>query len=71
MDSVLGKADGQFHVWVDGAKTHEYTGVNIRRSGDDDTINKLFWIPTYGGGNIDSVPSVQYQYTDHLYLSGN
>jgi hypothetical protein len=71
MDSGAGNADGQLHVWMDGRKTHQHTGVNTRRSGDDDTINELFWNPTYGGGNVDSVPSVQYQYIDHLYLSGN
>jgi hypothetical protein len=52
-------------------KTHQYTGQQLLASDSDGRYEVLLWNPTYGGGSVDSVPSDQYQYIDHLYLSGN
>jgi hypothetical protein len=69
-DSAPGKSDGQIHVWVDDVKTHELTNVSLLRLGADRVQDVFQWNPTYGGGNQASVPADQYQYIDHIYVSG-
>jgi uncharacterized protein YjdB len=70
-DSSPGAGDGEVHVWIDGTKTHEYTNASLLRAGADRVQDILQWNPTFGGGDHESVPADQYQYIDHIYISGN
>lgn len=70
MDSAVGAGDGQIHAWVDGTKILQFTAVDLRRPGDDDTFDGWQLNPTYGGGNQDTVPADQWIYMDHIYASG-
>jgi hypothetical protein len=69
-DSSAGAGDGQIHVWINGVKTHQRTGVSLLRAGADRIQDTFQWNPTYGGGDHESVPEDQFQYVDHVYISG-
>jgi hypothetical protein len=69
-DSSAGASDGQIHVWIYGVKTHQRTDVSLLRPGADRVQDVFQWNPTYGGGNQESVPEDQFQYVDHVYVSG-
>jgi hypothetical protein len=62
-------ANGELHVWLDGVKTHQYTNVNWQMSAARTWLS-LAWNPTYGGG-LNPVPREQYQYMDHIRVSGS
>jgi hypothetical protein len=62
MNSAPGVRDGELHIWIDGAKTHEYTpqrgnGINWYDDGDGSRIGQLKWTPVWGGigGRVQSV----------------
>jgi hypothetical protein len=61
--------NGQLHIWIDGVKTHQYTDVNWQMSSARTWLS-LAWNPTYGGG-LNPVPHNQYEYIDHLRVSGS
>ena len=61
-------ANGELHMWIDGVKTHQYANVNWQMGGSR-TWQSLAWNPTYGGG-LNPVPRDQYQYLDHVRISG-
>ena len=61
-------ADGGLDVWIDGVQTHHYTNVQWQMSSAR-TWMSLGWNPTYGGG-FNPVPHTQYQYMDHIRISG-
>ncbi len=67
----IGNADGEIHGWINGKKVIQYTGLEIVGSKSDGTLNTVKWNPTYGGGSYETVPATQYQYMDHLYISGS
>lgn len=68
-NSANGSANGEFHVWIDGVKTHQYTDVNYNMSAARKFLD--FRIePTYGGG-AGPVPADMYFRWDHLRLSGS
>jgi hypothetical protein len=69
-DSAPGKSDGEIHAWVDGRKSHEYLQASLLRLGADRVQDVLQWNPTFGGGDNDSVDEDQFQFIDHIYLSG-
>ncbi len=69
MNTANGAANGQFHAWIDGVKTHQYTDVDFNISAAR-AWQSLRWEPTYGGGT-NPVPHDQYQYIDHLRISGS
>ena len=62
-------ADGQLDVWMDGVQTHHYTNVQWQMSSARTWLS-LAWNPTYGGG-FNPVPATQYQYIDHIHVSGS
>ena len=62
-------ADGGLDVWIDGVQTHHYTNVQWQMSSAR-TWMSLGWNPTYGGG-FNPVPHTQYQYMDHILISGS
>jgi hypothetical protein len=62
-------ANGELHVWIDGVKTHQYTDVQWQMSSARRWLS-LAWNPTYGGG-LHPVPQTQYQYIDHIRISGS
>jgi hypothetical protein len=68
-NSSNGSANGELHVWIDGVKTHQYTDVQWQMSGARTWLS-LAWNPTYGGG-LNPVPQTQYQYIDHIRISGS
>jgi hypothetical protein len=69
MNSSQGTANGKFDMWIDGVKTHQYTNVDYSISSARNWY-ALRWEPTYGGGN-NPVPQTQYQYIDHIRISGS
>ncbi len=68
MNTASGTANGEFHVWIDGVKTHQYTNVDYTITAAR-AWQSLRWEPTYGGGT-KPVPKDQYQFIDHLRMSG-
>jgi hypothetical protein len=70
-DSEPGAFDGEIHVWIDGVKTHERTDASLLRTGADRQQDIFQWNPTYGGGDVASVPADMFQYIDHIYVSAN
>ena len=66
----IGSANGEIHAWINGTKILEYKGLRIVSNQSDGTLNTLKWNPTYGGSSSEHVPAEQYQYIDHIYLSG-
>ena len=65
-----GLPDGELHMWVDGRKTHEFLGQTFVGLASDGKLDGVKWNGTFGGGNSDSVRDEQYQYIDHIYVSG-
>lgn len=61
-------ANGGLDVWINGVPTHHYTDVNWQMN-TARTWLSLAWNPTYGGGT-NPVPHNQYEYMDHLRVSG-
>ncbi len=61
-------ADGEFHCWIDGVKTHEYKNVKFQMQASRKWMS-LAWNPTYGGG-LHPVPRNQTQYIGNLNVSG-
>jgi hypothetical protein len=66
--NTSGSANGELHVWFDGVKSHQYTDVNWQMNSARTWLS-LAWNPTYGGGT-NPVPANQYQYIDHIRISG-
>lgn len=69
-------ADGEYHQWIDGVKTTQYPnpatgdlGVNYQMAAARQWLS-VAWNPTYGGGT-NPVPADQYQYMDHIRISGH
>ena len=62
-------ANGELDVWIDGVQTHHYTDVNWQMN-TARTWLSLTWNPTYGGG-LNPVPHDQWQYIDHIRISGS
>ena len=62
-------ADGKLDVWIDGVLTHHYTNVNWQMTSTRTWLS-LAWNPTYGWG-INPVPHDQWEYIDHIRLSGS
>lgn len=68
--------DGGLSAWVNGTPTHVYTNVNWQMDYFGQGLAaaqrkwlSLAWNPTYGGG-LSPVPHNQYEYIDHLRISG-
>lgn len=61
-------ANGGLDIWINGVQTHHYTDVRWTMAADR-KWKSLAWNPTYGGG-LNPVPHDQYEYIDHLRLSG-
>lgn len=66
-----GVANGELHMWLNGVKTHQFTGRNIHRTDGSSTsaMSSVRWHPIYGGQNGSNVPETQYQYIDHIRVS--
>lgn len=64
-----GTANGEVHVWISGVKTHQYTNVDWSMETGRKWLG-LKWNPTYGGGT-NPVPHDQWQYCDHIHISGS
>lgn len=62
-----GTANGSVDWWLNGTKVGHYGGLQFV-SGDG-YWEEMEWSPTYGGaGGV--VPADQYQWIDHVYISG-
>lgn len=68
MNSSGGSHDGEIHVWVDGLKTTQHTGLRFAPSGDF-AFDAISWEPYWGGQNA-TLDRTQYMYLDRVYLSG-
>jgi len=62
-----GAADGTVDWWADGVKIGHYSGLQFVSGAG--LWEELEWSPTYGGFGA-AVPADQYQWIDHLYISG-
>jgi hypothetical protein len=60
--------DGQLDIWINGVHTHHYVDV-AWQMGSSRRWQSLAWTPTYGGG-LNPVPHDQYEYIDHIRISG-
>jgi hypothetical protein len=62
-----GTADGKVEWWINGAKVGSYSGLQfISGTG---IWQEMEWSPTYGGSGA-AVPATQYQWIDHIRISG-
>ena len=62
-----GTADGTVDWWVNGTKVGHYGGLQFVSGAG--YWEEMEWSPTYGGaGGV--VPADQYQWIDHIYVSG-
>jgi len=64
-----GGADGTVDWWIDGVKVGHYTGIPFVAAGGSNSWEMIEWNPTWGGlgGTINTA---QYQWMDHVYISG-
>jgi len=62
-----GAADGTVDWWADGVKVGHYSGLQFVSGAG--LWEELEWSPTYGGFGA-AVPADQYQWIDHIYISG-
>ncbi len=62
-----GVSDGTVDWWVDGVKVGHYSGLQFVSGAG--LWQEMEWSPTYGGAGA-AVPADQYQWIDHLYISG-
>jgi hypothetical protein len=62
-----GVANGTVDWWADGVKVGHYSGLQFVAGAG--LWEELEWSPTYGGFGA-AVPADQYQWIDHLYISG-
>jgi uncharacterized protein YjdB len=62
-----GTADGKVEWWLNGTKVGSYSGLQFV-SGTG-IWQEMEWSPTYGGSGAP-VPATQYQWIDHLRVSG-
>jgi hypothetical protein len=62
-----GAADGTVDWWADGVKIGHYSGLQFVSGAG--LWEELEWSPTYGGSGA-AVPADQYQWIDHIYISG-
>lgn len=65
-NSAAGVADGEAHLWINGVKTTQYTGLEWNAS--NFTFNQVLWNPIWGGGG-STVINEMYQQISRLYLS--
>jgi uncharacterized protein YjdB len=62
-----GTADGKVEWWLNGTKVGSYSGLQfISGTG---VWQEMEWSPTYGGSGAP-VPATQYQWIDHVRISG-
>ena len=67
---TLGGRDGEAHAWVNGVKTHQFTGRAILpATGMYAQIQMLDWHPIYGGQGGEATPAEQTQTIDAIYVS--
>jgi hypothetical protein len=64
-----GSANGTFEAWLDGAKTHNFARIMWRAAGAPANFSYIQWEPIWGGGT-GTIAVPQYQYMDHIYISG-
>lgn len=64
-----GGADGTVEWWIDGVKVGRYTGIPFVANGGTNTWDWFQWNPTWGGLG-GTISAAQYQWMDHLYISG-
>lgn len=65
-NSALGVADGEAHMWINGTKTTEYTGITWNAS--NFTFNQVLWGPIWGGAG-STVSAEMYQEISRIWLS--
>ena len=67
--NTVGVANGQFQMWVDGVKTHQYTNVTYRTASASLGFRGWKWHPTWGGLGGTKTRSDFVKFA-HAYLSG-
>ena len=67
--NTVGVANGQFQMWVDGVKTHQYSDVTYRTASASLGFRGWKWNPTWGGLGGTKTRSDFVKFA-HVYLSG-
>jgi len=67
--NTQGQPNGEARWWIDGVKQGDYTGINYVQGGTNNWWEFFDWNPTWGGQG-DVVPSTQFMWMDHAYVSG-
>jgi len=65
-------ADGEFHCWHGGVKTHQYTDIQFQMDGAPLNWKSLTYTPTYGGdltGTQAPLETEMFMYMDHLIMA--
>lgn len=62
-----GTADGKVEWWLNGTKVGSYSGLQF--TSGTGIWQEMEWSPTYGGSGAP-VPATQYQWIDHVRISG-
>lgn len=65
--NTSGVADGEIHAWVNGVKTHEFTGLELLSPGS--RFDNLRWEPVWGGQGTTPVAQEMVMAMDHIYAS--
>ncbi len=68
--NTIGSSDGEFHMWVDGSRTHQYSNVVYRSSAYPLAFRGWKWNPTWGGMGGTKTRNDYISFA-HVYLSGN
>jgi hypothetical protein len=67
--NTVGSSNGEFHMWVNGVKTHQYTNVVYRTASASLGFRAWKWNPTWGGIGGTKTRDDYVRFA-HVYLSG-
>lgn len=67
--NTAGVSNGRIQAWLDGVKTHDWSGIRFVGSGGSAWWELLHWAPVWGGTG-GTVSATMFQQMDHLYVSG-
>ena len=65
-----GSSNAEIHLWNNGVKILQFTGLKMVHAGADGNFDSLRWQPIWGGVD-DTVVTEQFNYMDHAYMSGS
>jgi len=64
-----GAPNGTADWWINGVQVGHYMGIPYVSASQSRNFNVMRWDPTWGGRG-GTIPSDQYMYLDHIYVSG-